>query len=63
VSWNQLTDIFERNRDEHRQWCNDPPTACPHDGEPLSVGPDNELFCVSDGWTWDGTPEGKRGCA
>jgi hypothetical protein len=27
-----------------------PPTACPHDGEPLREGPDGLLFCPYDGW-------------
>jgi len=32
-----------------------PPTACPHDGEPLRAGPPSAggiLFCPFDGWQW-----------
>ena len=61
--WYGLISIFEQQRDDIADWRGSPPEACPHDGQPLSTGPDGQLFCVSDGWTWDGTPEGKRGTA
>jgi hypothetical protein len=63
MSWDQLINIIHTNRDEQRAWALDVPQACPNDGEPLRVGPDGELRCIFCGWSWDGTPEGKRGTA
>lgn len=54
MSWDQLLSIFQIAQDEARQ-NRDIPVACPNDGEPLRTGPHGELFCVADGWTWNGT--------
>lgn len=44
-------------RREAEQWAayerSMPPIACPHDGEPLSVGPGGVLYCKFDGWRLD----------
>ena len=61
--WYGLLSIFEQQRDDIADWRAAAPEACPNDGQPLKSGPDGQLFCVSDGWAWDGTPEGKRGTA
>lgn len=63
MSWYQLVNVIDLDRDERRAWELAPPQACPHDGEPLVTGSNGELRCPSDGWVWDGTPEGKRGTA
>lgn len=63
MSWDQLSNIIRQNRDEQRDHATGTPQACPNDGEPLKVGPDGDLRCINDGWTWDGTAEGKRGTA
>ncbi|MFD6035727.1 hypothetical protein ACFWHF_14470 [Streptomyces griseoincarnatus] len=50
MAWEELLVI----RDEACQYADDermaPPAACPHDGEPLTTGPDGRLFCRFDGW-------------
>lgn len=63
MPWQQLVDIFQQQRDDIDAWRNADPQACPNDGTPLKVDIDNNLRCPFDGWTWDGTPEGKRGTA
>lgn len=30
------------------------PQACPNDGTPLREGPNGELYCIFDGWKWQG---------
>lgn len=63
AGWEKLLSIFELNLDEQRSWIGTPPQACPRDGEPLKTDTEGNLRCPADGWTWDGTPEGKRGTA
>lgn len=60
MSWYQLLSIIRLNDDERRAWRNAAPEACPKDGTPLKTGPNGELFCPFDGWTWDGSPHSKR---
>lgn len=52
--WYGLVSINREIADRFRQEQNDRPTACPHDGEPLTTGPHGELFCPFDGWRWTG---------
>lgn len=52
MSWEQLVEIFGLQADDYRRSRTDPPSACPNDGEPLREGPDGELFCIADGWSW-----------
>lgn len=44
-------------RKEAEQWAayeqSQPPVACPHDGEPLRVGPSGVMYCPFDGWRPD----------
>lgn len=61
--WYGLLDIFELNRSEYRAWADQPPQACPRCGTPLMTDPEDRLRCRFDGWTWDGTLQGKRGAA
>jgi hypothetical protein len=54
-SWYQLLDIRRHARQEFEYYANQPPTACPNDGEPLLPGPASEpgiWFCRYDGWQY-----------
>ena len=51
MSWEQLLAIKREAADEQRAQQTTPPQACPNDGEPLTSGPNGELFCRFDGWT------------
>lgn len=55
MSWEQLISIIGDSNDEARTDTSTPPVACPNDGEPLSTGPQGELFCKWDGWRYEGT--------
>lgn len=44
MSWEQLIAIAQEQREYQREE-NEPPTACPNDGEPLKDGPHGELHC------------------
>lgn len=50
MAWETLLSI----RDEAAQYIRDerdnPPAACPNDGEPLQEGPHGVLFCRFDGY-------------
>lgn len=50
MSWEQLISINEQNAQEVRSFTDAPPVACPNDGEPLSTGPDGQLFCPCGDW-------------
>lgn len=54
MSWYSLGDIYRAAEDERQQLDEQPPTACPNDGQPLEEGPRGELHCRFDGWTWSG---------
>lgn len=54
MSWEQLLSIFQTARDEAEQNAAAVPVACPNDGEPLREGPNGVLFCIADGWRWNG---------
>jgi hypothetical protein len=56
VSWEQLNSLLRMAVDEHDQNQRQPPQACRHCGWPLNTGPQGQLFCPADGWTWDGGP-------
>lgn len=56
MSWEQVQAIVAAARQEWEQNRKGPPAACPLCGTPLSSGPEGELFCVFEGWTWDGGP-------
>ena len=40
MSWDQLINVIQLNRDEQRAWADAAPQACPHDGEPLKTDAD-----------------------
>lgn len=63
MSWYQLLTIRQQQRDDVNEWLDSEPQACPKCGTPLRTDPEGNLRCGFDGWTWDGTPEGKRGTA
>jgi hypothetical protein len=48
--WYGLLATIEDAIREAEYWRNSPPLACPNDGEPLTTGPDGELWCKFDGW-------------
>jgi hypothetical protein len=52
VSWEQLRSIAEQDRQEREFYAGQPPRACPNDGTPLETGPNGELFCRHDGFSW-----------
>lgn len=52
MSWEQLRSIVVADRQEREYWAAQPPRACPNDGTPLQAGPDGELFCPHDGFSW-----------
>lgn len=54
MSWYQLLEFAEANREWRRSEFSQPPKSCPNDGTPLTPGPDGEaiLFCPHDGWQY-----------
>lgn len=52
MSWEQLLSIYREAADELRAELTRPPLACPNDGESLTSGPNGELHCRFDGYTW-----------
>jgi hypothetical protein len=55
VSWQQLLDIAELNRQLRQEELSRPPFACPNDGTPLQPAPasaEASLFCPHDGWQY-----------
>lgn len=58
MSWYQLLSILQAASSEDAQQHQMRPWACPNDGEPLTEGPQGELRCRFDGWSYpeDWTP-------
>lgn len=54
MSWEQLLGIAREASEELCAEQTRPPVDCPNDGEPLTTGPDGQLFCTFDGWRPDG---------
>lgn len=52
MSWEQMLSIYAEAVGYAEKERSDPPLACPNDGEPLRSGPNGELFCPSDGYSW-----------
>jgi hypothetical protein len=52
MSFYQLLDLAEANRQVQAYYLSTPPVACPNDGTPLDIGPHGELFCKFDGWQY-----------
>ena len=53
MSWWQLDDVLKLQAEEANFYRQQPPMACPNDGEPLRPGPAQEpaiLYCPYDGW-------------
>ena len=57
AGWYGILAILQLQRDTVKQYRQQQPAACPHDGTPLRSGPNGELYCPFDGWQWDGSPE------
>jgi len=57
TGWYGLLAILNANYEEWKEFRERIPVACPHDGEPLTSGPNGEWFCKFDGWIWDGSVE------
>ena len=51
MAWEQLLSIYREQAEELASERDRPPVACPNDGEPLTKGPQGQLFCEFDGWT------------
>lgn len=62
MSWYQLLDIFERQRQDDEDWRNTPPVACPNDGAVLQLGPGGDLNCPMGDYRYprDGHPADRR---
>jgi hypothetical protein len=56
--WYGLLNILTYCRETREQYRQQHPVACPNDGTPLRVGPDDSIYCPFDGWRWDGTEDG-----
>jgi hypothetical protein len=54
MSWEQMLEILAVNSQEYEDYMSQPPVACPNDGWPLESGPDGELHCKFDGYTYEG---------
>jgi hypothetical protein len=55
VSWEQLRETAELNRQFRQQELGQPPRACPNDGTPLLPSPPgaaSSLYCPHDGWKY-----------
>ncbi len=64
--WGSLIATIQTNAQEQNALANQPPLACPNDGEPLRQGPAAEmgiLYCPFDGWQYprDWDPETMSG--
>lgn len=55
MSWYTLLGILVERETMKKTLAEQPPRACPHDGEPLEPTEDGGLHCRYDGWKW---PEG-----
>jgi hypothetical protein len=55
MAWLQIYAIAREAEAYRKYYRQNPPVACPNDGEPLLIGPDSSRFCKFDGWKWDGT--------
>lgn len=53
MSWEELLSIQREVAGEFLAEQSRPPVDCPNDGQPLSTGPDGQLFCTYDGWRPD----------
>jgi hypothetical protein len=49
MAWETLLAILQERRKEAEASRNDPPTACPNDGQPLLTD-SHGLYCPYDGW-------------
>lgn len=52
MGFQDLLQILREQREEVEQERSQRPSACPNDGTPLETGPNGELHCPFDGWTW-----------
>lgn len=48
--WWSYYSILQEARADAAAEASTPPVACPNDGEPLSSGPNGQLYCKFDGW-------------
>lgn len=54
MSWEQMLEILDVQRQDEEDFLTRPPIACPNDGWPLEQGPNGELHCKFDGWVYSG---------
>jgi hypothetical protein len=54
MAWEQLLSIRARADDDHREFRDAIPVACPFDGYPLKPGPEGSgiLFCPAGDWEY-----------
>jgi hypothetical protein len=56
MSWDELLSIVRTDRAEQAANRAGPPSACPHDGEPLKTDLEGKLRCPAGDWVWDNGP-------
>lgn len=54
MSWEQLQNIAQEAREEHMRELNEPPVACPFDGEPLDINDRGVRNCPLGNYRWEG---------
>jgi hypothetical protein len=57
MSWEQLQAITQENRATQLREQNQPPVACPIDGEVLDIHPRGRRNCPLGNYTWSGGPK------
>ena len=57
MPWEQLQGYLQENRSDKRAFEQEPPVACPFDGEPLDVHPDGRRNCPMGNYTYTGGPK------
>jgi hypothetical protein len=45
MAWESLIAVYRQAAEDRRQLDQQPPLACPNDGEPLQPGPQGQLHC------------------
>lgn len=52
MPWEQLADILAENRQDATQQAQEPPVACPIDGDILDIHPNGTRNCPMGNYTW-----------
>lgn len=52
MSWEQLRDLYNQNREIAQRSISTAPSACPIDGEPLDIRADGQRNCPMGNYRW-----------